>query len=202
MNSAKLNSELLQLIVSRCYKEGRFVLTSGRESSFYVDSKNATLHPAGAQLLGELATQVLDLKKYAALAGPTLGADPMLTAISLAAWQAGVELPALIIRKEPKKHGTSQWIEGRANVAQGTEVLLVEDVVTTGGSSLKAVEKLRDEGFVVRDVLALIDREEGGREALSQAGLRLVALVTIGEIREWARQNPVQNRHQNKETTK
>ena len=177
--------ELVGLLRKLSYKEGKFTLTSGKESTFYVDCKNVALHPRGAALIGDIAWQLLDPRAFGGVGGPTLGADPLATALSLAAWGKGVELPAFIIRKEPKKHGTSQWIEGRELLKSGASLLLVEDVVTTGGSSLKAIEKARAEGFVVTKLLALLDRCEGGREALAKAGVELTALATIGQVQDY-----------------
>ena len=182
MNSIELQKKLAQLIRTLCYKEGRFTLTSGKESSFYVDLKQATLHPEGAYLIGELTWQKLNPVSFAGVGGPTLGADPIGTALSLAAWNRGISVPAFIIRKEPKKHGTSQWIEGRENLKSGGELLVVEDVVTTGGSSLKGIARLREEGFQVKTLLAVLDRQEGAVDALAREGVQLIALTTIAEI--------------------
>lgn len=183
MADAALRQNLIALIRRLSYREGKFVLASGKESSFYVDIKNVALHPEGARAIGQMTWSLLDPKDFGGVGGPTLGADPLATGISLGALDAGAVVPAFIIRKEPKKHGTSQWIEGRENLAAGSELLVVEDVVTTGGSSLKAIEKVRAEGFKVTTLLAVLDRNEGGREALAAAGVKLVALATIDEIR-------------------
>jgi orotate phosphoribosyltransferase len=179
-----MRDELARLIRKLSYKEGRFTLASGKTSDFYVDVKNVSLHPEGARLIGAAVWERLDPKEFGGVGGPTLGADPLATAISLAALERGHHVPAFIIRKEPKKHGTSQWIEGRDNLKAGAEVLVVEDVVTTGGSSLQAIEKVRAEGFVVRRLLAVLDRQEGGEKNLRDAGIELVALTRIAEIRE------------------
>lgn len=184
MGDAHLKQKLVELIRRLSYREGHFILASGKESSFYVDIKNLSLHPEGAQCIGRLTWRLLEAKTFVGVGGPTLGADPLATALSLAAFESGVTVPAFIIRKEPKKHGTSQWIEGRENLAPQGELLVVEDVVTTGGSSLKAIEKVRAEGFKVSTLLAVLDRNEGGREALAAVGVKLVALASIAEIRD------------------
>lgn len=176
--------KLIALIRKLSYREGRFVLASGKESTFYVDIKNVALHPEGARTIGELAWQLLEAGRFGGVGGPTLGADPLATALSLAALARGTIVPAFIIRKEPKKHGTSQWIEGRENLSPGSELLVVEDVVTTGGSSLQAIEKVRAEGFRVTRLLAVLDRNEGGAEALRSAGVELIALSRIDEVQK------------------
>ena len=111
-----------------------------------------------------------------------MGADPIATATSLVSCLEGTPIPAFIIRKEPKKHGTGQWIEGRKNLKPGARVVIVEDVVTTGGSSMKAVERAREEGLEVLGVVVLVDREEGGREFLEEQGLTLRAVFTKSEV--------------------
>ncbi len=178
------HEKLVELIRKLSYKEGKFILASGKESSYYVDIKNVSLHSEGAQAIGRRAWDLLDPSRFGGVGGPTLGADPIGTALSLMALlDKQVSLPAFIIRKEPKKHGTSQWIEGRENLAPGSDLLVVEDVVTTGGSSLKGIEKLRAEGFKVTTLLAVLDRKEGAEAALREAGVRLVSLATIEEVR-------------------
>ena len=174
--------KLCELIRRLSYRQGKFLLASGRESHFYVDLKPTTLHPEGAILIIELAWRTLDPILFGGVGGPTMGADPLATALSLTAFTKGFFVPAFIIRKEPKKHGTSQWIEGRDNLIKEKELLIVEDVVTTGGSSLKGIEKVRAEGFQVNRLLAVLDREEGARENLARAGVELVALTTIADI--------------------
>ncbi len=175
---------LITLIRKLAYKEGDFTLASGKKSMFYVDIKNLSLHPLGAQAIADCAWLKLKSRDFAGVGGPTLGADPISTAISLKALALGVEVPAFIIRKEPKAHGTTQWIEGQDNLRPGSRLLLIEDVVTTGGSSLKAIEKVRDAGFIVDTLLCVLDRKEGGEEALKSARVQLISLTTIDEIKK------------------
>lgn len=179
------NPKLLRLLREKSFKRGKFILASGKESDFYVDVKNTALHPEGAECIGETTWSILNAKDFDGVGGPTLGADPLATAVSLAALKNGVVVPAFIIRKEPKKHGTSQWIEGRENLKSQGRLLVLEDVVTTGGSSLSAIEKIRSEGFRVDTLLCILDRNEGGREALEKSGVRLVSLCTIEELKNF-----------------
>lgn len=135
-------------------------------------------------MLGRQLWELLRQKfpEVQAVGGPTLGADPLVTSVSLVSQMEGQPIPAFIIRKEPKKHGTQNWIEGEKNLKPGMVAVIVEDVVTTGASSLKAVEKARDAGLRVAGILAIIDREEGGRETIEKAGLKLVTLFTKSEL--------------------
>lgn len=146
--------------------------------------KATTLHPEGAFQIGEAAVQVLqglDLK-IEGVGGLTLGADPLATAISLAARTRNLFWPAFIVRKEPKGHGTSQYIEGTENLPRGASVLVLEDVVTTGASSLKAIVRLREAGYQPVAVLTVVDREEGGGAAIRAEGVEVIALTTLREI--------------------
>ncbi len=177
-------SELTRLIRKLSYREGSFTLASGKKSSFYIDLKATTLHPDGAFWIGEATLDLLQREnlKIDGVGGLTLGADPLATAISLAARTRGMIWPAFIVRKEPKSHGTSQYIEGTENLPAGAKVVVLEDVVTTGGSSLKAVERLREAGFHPVATLTVVDREEGGAEAIKKAGLQFMALTTLKKI--------------------
>ena len=160
------------------------------KSSFYVDLKATTLHPEGAALIGRLGIEVIrfalgeDFEQIGGVGGLTLGADPIATTLSLAARDAGQFWPAFIVRKEPKAHGTSRYIEGTENLLPGADVVVVEDVVTTGGSGLQAVQRLRDAGYRPKVLFTVVDREEGGRKAIEADGLTLVTLLTLKEVRE------------------
>ncbi|NLV25375.1 MAG: orotate phosphoribosyltransferase [Deltaproteobacteria bacterium] len=176
--------ELMRIIRELSYEEREVTLTSGRKSNFYFDGKQTTLHGHGGYLTGRLF--YAEAMKFPApvegVGGLTMGADPIATATSLVSYLEKNPIPAFIIRKEPKKHGTGQWIEGRKNLKSGARVVIVEDVVTTGGSSLKAVERAREEGLEVLGVVALVDREEGGREFLAEQGVALRAIFTKTEV--------------------
>jgi orotate phosphoribosyltransferase len=181
----KFKERLLQILRERSYREGEFTLASGKKSGFYLDVKETALHPEGAFLIGTLTVDLLAREgiKPHAVGGLTLGADPLATAVSLAAFAVGWQVPAFIVRKQPKEHGTLAWIEGAKTYPKGAELVVLEDVVTTGGSSLKAVEKLRDAGFRVPAIIAVVDRIEGGRDAIEGAGIKFFSLCTLPEIR-------------------
>ena len=176
---------LLKMILEKSYREGDFTLSSGLKSKFYIDLKPTILHPVGAKAIGELAMEWMKSEQlsFLGVGGLTLGADPIVMAISRGALDAGVVLPATMIRKEPKKHGTSRYIEGVENFAPGSNVLVVEDVVTTGASAKKAIEILRAEGFQVSHVLSIVDREEGGSAEFSSLGVQFHSFFRISELK-------------------
>lgn len=175
--------ELKALLCAKSYEKRRITLASGRESDFYFDGKQTSLHADGARLLGHLFWERLQQgSRVEAIGGPALGACPLVTAISLTSALGAAGIPAFIVRKEPKSHGTAAWIEGVKNLVPGMRVALVEDVVTTGGSLLTAVDRVTEAGYTVTRVLTIVDREEGGREAFAKRGLQLEALFTKSEL--------------------
>lgn len=163
---------------------GDFTLSSGKKSSYYLDGKQITLHGAG---LCELASVLLDMigeDPIEAVGGLTLGADPIASAVAaFSALRArpGGPIHALIVRKEAKKHGTTRWLEG-PTLRAGARVAAVDDVITTGAATIAAVERIREAGFVVQRAFCLVDREEGGREALAALGVRLEPVFSIREF--------------------
>jgi orotate phosphoribosyltransferase len=174
-------ARLFTVLSERSFEERDVVLASGRRSNFYIDCKQTTLTAEGHLLVGrllfaELVRSELGAAPFVGVGGLTLGADPMASAVSLTSALAGHPIPAFIVRKEAKGHGTGAWIEGIKGLTPGGRVAILEDVVTTGGSAEKAITRAREAGFVVDLVLALVDREEGGREALEAQGVRLVSL--------------------------
>jgi len=171
---------LKQILLEKSYRQGTFKLTSGKESDFYIDGKQTTLSAEGAYLCGKLLFALLrqQPEKIEAVGGMTLGADPLVTAVSLVSFLEGVPIPAFIVRKESKGHGTGQYLEGRNNLPAGARVALLEDVVTTGGTLLKVIERVEAEGYKVGLVATIVDRQEGGTEALAAKGYQLQALFT------------------------
>lgn len=177
-------NELMRIIRELSYEQREVTLASGRKSDFYFDGKQTTLHARGGLLVGKAFYE--ELRKFDGpihgVGGLTLGADPIATATSIAACLEGDTLPAFIIRKEPKGHGTGQWLEGRKNLPQGSRVVIVEDVTTTGGSSIKAVDRAREEGLEVVGIVTLVDREEGARENIEAQGIALRAVFTRSQV--------------------
>jgi orotate phosphoribosyltransferase len=178
--SAEQRQVLLHLLAERAYRHGSFTLASGRTSNHYVNCKPVSLSGQGLALL---SAQMLELveTEAAAVAGLTLGADPLVSGVAQAAALAGRSLDALIVRKEAKGHGTGAWLEGPLPAA-GSRITVLEDVVTTGGSSLKAVHQLREAGYVVERVVTIVDRQEGGQAAMEAAGLDLRSLFLLEEV--------------------
>jgi orotate phosphoribosyltransferase len=181
-----LRQHLLDLFCHLAYQQGDFVLASGQRSSYYINSKPVTLHPQGAACVGRLLLSQLPPDTQA-VAGLTLGADPIVTAVSVVSAYENRPLPALIIRKEAKGHGTRAYIEGPA-LPSAAKVVVLEDVVTTGQSAMIAVERLRQAGYEVEQVIALVDRQQGGAQLYSSAGLKFQALFSIPDIQERCRQ--------------
>ena len=176
----EIKENLLTLLAQKAYRFGDFSLASGKKSSHYVNCKPVTLSGEGLLSISSLFLRQLD-KKDIGVAGLTLGADPLVSGVVMLAAQSGISLNGLIVRKEAKGHGTEAWLEGPLP-PKGSLITVLEDVVTTGGSSLKAVEKLRTEGYLVNRVLAIVDREEGGVNAMSKANLDLNSLFFLKEI--------------------
>ena len=177
-----LRHKLLDLFCQLAYQEGDFVLSSGQRSSYYINGKQVTLHPQGALAMARLLLPLLP-EDTQAVAGLTLGADPIVSAVSVVSVYENKPIPALIIRKEAKGHGTMAYIEG-PNLPQGAKVVVLEDVVTTGQSALKAVERLQTAGYTVDRVISLIDRLQGGGALYESAGLQFEALFTIEDLQK------------------
>ena len=176
-----LRQTLLALLAEYAYVEGDFVLSSGARSSYYINGKQVTLRAEGALVIGRLLWQMLPKYTEAVAA---LGADPLVSAVSIvSAWEKQ-PIPALIIRKQPKGHGTQAYIEG-PKLAEGAKVVVLEDVVTTGGSALTAVERLQAAGYRVEQIIALVDREQGGGELYQSQGIKFEAVFSIKEIQAY-----------------
>ena len=173
-----MKDELLYLLKAHAYKKGEFTLSSGKTSEHYVNCKPVTLTGRGLTLASML---MLDEVKTPVVAGLTLGADPLVSGVAVCSALDNRLVNALIVRKEPKGHGTQAWIEG-PEFKKGTKVTVLEDVVTSGGSAIKAAEKLRDAGYIVDRVVTIVDRQEGGEEAMKAAKLELKSLFLLEDI--------------------
>ena len=176
----EMRENLLTLLAQKAYKLGDFSLASGIKSSHYVNCKPVSLSGQGLLLISSLFLKQIS-ESDSGVAGLTLGADPLVSGVVMLAAQSGIDLSGLIVRKEPKGHGTGAWLEGPLPT-KGSVITVLEDVVTTGGSSLKAVKQLRAKGYEVNQVLAIVDREEGGKDAMSKADIDLNSLFFLKEI--------------------
>ena len=175
---------LVTMLATRSARRGHFVLASGRSSTLYIDARLTTMSPDGLALIGPLGLAALERRDWVvdAVGGLTLGADPIAYAISYASASSARPRRAFTVRKEAKTHGTGKLIEGPFRA--GDRVAVVEDVITTGGSALRAIEAVRAAGGDVVGVLALVDRDEGGREAIEEQGIPVTALVRAEDIVE------------------
>jgi orotate phosphoribosyltransferase len=173
---------LVALLAERSAKRGLFTLASGKESKYYIDARLTTMSPEGLSVIGPLALSTLEKSGWAvdAIGGLTLGADPISYAISYASADSDHPLRAFTVRKETKTHGTGKIIEGPFK--EGDRVAVIEDVITTGGSALRAIEAIRSAKGIVTGVLALVDREEGGRQAIEATGIPVISLVDASQI--------------------
>lgn len=187
MNKKSMKQRLINLMLARSFKFTRkptFKLASGKMSNFYFNCKPTTLSAEGKFLIGNLLYELIRKEKtwkaVKAIGGLTLGADPVANAIAYTSYLKQMPLEAFVVRKEPKKHGTMLWIEGY--VKKGDKVLIVEDVITTGGSTINAITRAKICGLKVMGVVVLIDRQEGGREAVEALDIPFKALLTKEEI--------------------
>jgi len=177
-----LHQRLVALLAERSVRRGSFTLASGKQSSFYVDARLTTMSPEGLSVIGPAGLEMIRDRSWNAdsIGGLTLGADPVSYAISYASAGDRKPLRAFTVRKEAKAHGTGKLIEGPFQ--SGDRVVVIEDVITTGGSALKAIEALRAAGATVLGVLAVVDRNEGGRAAIEAAGVQVAALTVVDEV--------------------
>ena len=176
----KHKAKLFQLLYENSYKKGNFQLSSGKQSSHYLNCKPVSLNGFGLKLISELFLDLMN-SETKAVAGLTLGADPLVSGVILLAAEKVIPLDGLIIRKEAKDYGTKSGIEG-PNLDSKTVVTVLEDVVTTAGSCLKAINKLRENDYIVNEVLTIVDREEGGADVLRENKVVLKSLFNIRDF--------------------
>jgi len=182
--------KLKRLLAEKSFKYSReaiFPLASGGVSQFYIDCKMTTLLSHGAALIGEVLFDMIEPLHIAGIGGLTLGADPIALATSVIAGQKEITLISFVVRKEPKKHGLMKWIEGGISV--GDRVVILDDVITTGGSAIKAIRKAEESGLKIVKVIVLVDREEGGRENIKKIGYQVESIFTKSEL--WTEYNRI-----------
>lgn len=184
MRMMNQRQRLRDLLLERSVRRGDFVLTSGARSSYYVDCRTTATSAEGQVLIGALGFDLLTSSglRPEVVGGLTMGADPVAYAIAHASWASGHPVDAFTVRKQPKEHGTGKRIEG--NFSADQRVLVIEDVITSGGSALQAVDAVEREGGTVVGILAVIDRESGGREAIEELGYPVLSLFRISELLE------------------
>lgn len=177
----KSRENLFQILKAKSFKRGKVKLASGKESDYYLDARVTTLSAQGAYLCAELILDIIKNERIDAIGGPTLGADPLVGAIGTLSVIKGNPIDTFIVRKEPKKHGLCLNIEGPA-LKKGNKVILFDDVATTGGSLIKAIDILKNDGIEVKKAIVLVDRNEGARENLKAKGCELVSIFNIEEF--------------------
>lgn len=177
---------LKNLVKELSYEKREVTLVSGRKSNFYIDVKQTALNAEGAYLIGSLIFQIVkkEFKDAKAVGGITMGADPLSTSTSLISYQEDDMLHAFYIRKEAKSHGTGRFIEGIKNLKEGMKVVILEDVVTTGGSTIKACERAKEFGLDVLGIISIVDRQEGGRENIEEKGYKFISIIDRSDIEE------------------
>ena len=181
-NMIETREDFLALLKEDAYKKGDFKLSSGKKSEHYVNCKPVTLQGDALMFISWCMLECLE-EDCDAVGGLTLGADPLVAGVAMVSAIEERYLDGLIVRKEPKGHGTKAWIEG-PTLAPGSKVTVLEDVITTGGSAIQAAEKLRDAGYVVENVVAIINRQEGTEadDAMDDADLNLISLFKLEEL--------------------
>ncbi len=172
--------ELKEILKNKSVLRGEFTLVSGKKSNIYINGKLTSLNSRGLHLAAKLFLEMFEGLEYDAFAGPSIGADPIIGALLTLASQRGEEKEGLLIRKEPKGHGTKSLVEG--NIRKGMRVVLLEDVTTTGGSLLRAAEAVTSEGGEIVGVFAIVDREEGAPERIGEAGYTFASIFKLHEL--------------------
>jgi orotate phosphoribosyltransferase len=183
MDGNQVKDRLAQIITDRSFEyreDPPFTLASGKKSNYYFNCKTTTLDPEGMNLIGNIIFDILKDSDVTATGGLTLGADPIANAVSVISYQKGKPIKSFIVRKDVKTHGTANAVEG--NVKHGEKVAILDDVITTGGSTITAIERAREAGLVIDRVIALIDREEGGRENIEKYVDKVYSVFTRTEI--------------------
>jgi orotate phosphoribosyltransferase len=185
-----MKNRLIELIIEKAFRyseEPVFRLVSGRMSNYYFNCKAVTLYPEGMHLIGNLLFDLIKNLDVKGIGGLTLGADPIAYAVAYTSYLRGGPIEAFVVRKTAKSHGTMQWIEG--NIKRGDKVVIVDDVITTGKSTIEAITRSKEAGLDIVKVIALIDRQEGGKEAVEASGYKLDSIITREEVMERYKKN-------------
>jgi orotate phosphoribosyltransferase len=180
-----MKKRLIELILEKAFKyseEPVFKLVSGRMSNYYFNCKTVALHPEGMYLIGNLIFDLIKNLDIKGIGGLTLGADPVAYAVAYTSYLKGKAIEAFVVRKTAKSHGTMQWIEG--NINRGDRVVIIDDVITTGKSTIEAITRAKEEGLNIVKVVVLIDRQEGGKEAIEALGYKVDSIITRDEVME------------------
>ena len=180
-----MKQQLIKLILEKAFKYNKepvFKLASGRMSNYYFNCKAVTLHPEGMYLIGNIIFDMLRESGAKGICGLTLGADPIADAVAYTSYLRKKPVEAFVVRKTAKSHGTMQWIEG--NITTGDKVVVVDDVITTGKSTIEALTRAKEGGLDVIKVIALVDRQEGGKENIEALGHKVETVVTREEVME------------------
>lgn len=180
-----MKKRLIELIIQKAFKYSKepiFKLVSGRMSNYYFNCKAVALHPEGMHLIGNLIFEMIKDLNVKGIGGLTLGADPVAYAVSYTSYLKGKPIEAFVVRRSTKSHGTMQWIEG--DVKEGDRVVIVDDVITTGKSTIEAITRAKEAGLEIVKVISLIDRQEGGRENIEALGYKVDAVILRDEVME------------------
>ncbi len=184
-----MKKRLIELVYEKAFKyseEPVFKLVSGRISNYYFNCKSVTLHPEGMYLIGNIIYDMIKDTGAKGIGGLTLGADPIADAVAYTSYLKRKSIEAFVVRKTAKSHGTMQWIEG--NIKEGDKVVIVDDVITTGKSTIEAINRAKEAGLDIVKVIALIDRQEGGKENIESMGFKVEAVITREEVMELYRE--------------
>lgn len=180
-NTVELKEKLLVLLKKDAFKKGKFILSSGKESNFYLDGRIITMIPEGAYLIAAIILEMIKGVPLDGFGGPTLGADPIVGAVACLSHIQGNPVKTFIVRKSAKSHGTQRQVEGPALLA-GNRVVLVDDVATSGKSLIEAKQVLDFMGVIIQKAIVIVDRDEGARENLAEVGLCLESIFSLTEI--------------------
>ena len=181
LNQAELKEKLFNLLNQQALKRGKFLLSSGKESNYYLDGRVITLNPQGAYLVSSIILEMIKGEVFAAVGGPTLGADPIVGALAALSYNNNHPIQTFIVRKQAKEHGTLQQVEGPA-LKNGDRVILVDDVATSGKAILEAKQALDKIGVIADKAIVIVDRNQGAIDNLAKVGIKLESIFKIADF--------------------